>query len=97
MEEIMGINIQFPVSNSTVPTGIIANGTADVTTISAVVQNSSSSVPGTVDQQPDKDGNFSVSFTNVPVGSGYTLTVSGGGEVGQVSNLTVQLAPRGGS
>jgi hypothetical protein len=89
----MAIQIASPMNGKTVATNFMANGTADVSKISAVLTKPGTSIQGTVDQQPNgKAGNWIVGFADVPAGptgTGYTLTVSGGTESASVG-ITVR-------
>ena len=94
----MGIRIKAPPSGATVTQNFQANGAEDspYSDVSGVIKKIGATVTGTVVQQPSaaNNGVWAISFSGVPLGSGYTLTVSAGANgTAQHTSITVNEGP----
>lgn len=85
----MGVSISSPTNNGTVQSTFSATGSVTISTpglSGTMAQTGQNAVAGTVTKAPeDKDTTFAIQFANVPVGTGYTLTVFQGGPATGVS------------
>jgi hypothetical protein len=95
----MALALAIPGSNGTVAQTFQASGQQDPPTgsVTGTMQASGDLGSGTTTKQPNgMDSLYTIDFSNVPLGSGYTLTVTDGqGGMTQATGLTVGTPPSG--
>jgi hypothetical protein len=80
----VAVLINYPSNNDTICQNFASYGTSE-DDVTGTISNGTNTVNGTTLQGPP---NWVIGFTNVPVGTNYTLTVTGE-DAPQVTNLTV--------
>jgi hypothetical protein len=91
----MSTTINEPGNGDTVPQNFVATGGTDLMITGAQMVKGSTTVNGTVNQV---QANWTATFNNVPVGSGWTLNVNNtqSSPAASVTNLTVASPPDSG-
>jgi hypothetical protein len=88
-------HISSPPSGSTQPSTFLSWGTAStVANVSGSMSNGINTRTGVVLRQPtNTDLTWVMNFPDVPVASGYTITVSDGSSSDSTTNITIEVSP----